>query len=85
VLAGRIDNAWAKIGLYGIATLTALERVHDNQHWGSDVIAGAGFGLLGGFYVLGKERERENAVSEPSGRLQIQPSLTGVSMSYRIY
>ncbi len=31
---------------YGFATTTAILRVYNNKHWFSDIIAGAGFGIL---------------------------------------
>ncbi|ARS37565.1 phosphatase PAP2 family protein [Pontibacter actiniarum] len=31
---------------YGVATLVGLSRIHDNAHWGSDVLAGAAVGYL---------------------------------------
>jgi membrane-associated phospholipid phosphatase len=40
VLAARIDHPLATIGLYGLATLTALSRVYTDQHWFSDVVFG---------------------------------------------
>ncbi len=82
VLAERIDNLWARIGFYGAASLTAFERMYDNQHWASDVLVGAGLGLLGGFFVVGKEREREHPSSESTGRLQIEPTINGIRIVY---
>jgi membrane-associated phospholipid phosphatase len=31
---------------YGIATLTGLSRINDNQHWASDVFLGAALGYF---------------------------------------
>lgn len=39
-------SIWYGIIGYGIATSTAYLRVHNNKHWFSDVVAGAGFGIL---------------------------------------
>ena len=38
-------TGWA-VGAYGIATLTAVMRVHHNRHRVEDVLAGAGIGIL---------------------------------------
>ena len=38
-------NSWVSPVLYGAATLTSLSRVMDDEHWLSDVVAGA---VLGG-------------------------------------
>jgi membrane-associated phospholipid phosphatase len=41
VLAERIKNPWASIGLYAAATATALSRMYSDNHWFSDVVCGA--------------------------------------------
>ncbi|MEO8910904.1 MAG: phosphatase PAP2 family protein [Gemmatimonadaceae bacterium] len=33
---------------YGVATLVGLARLYKNQHWASDVVAGAGIGTMSG-------------------------------------
>lgn len=40
------DKKWVPVVSYGIASLTALSRIHDNAHWASDVMAGALVGFL---------------------------------------
>jgi membrane-associated phospholipid phosphatase len=40
------DNAWIPPLAYGIATLTALSRVNDNDHWASDVFFGSAIGFF---------------------------------------
>lgn len=37
---------------YGIATLTALSRVNDNDHWASDVFFGSGIGYFTGKAIV---------------------------------
>ena len=39
-------SVWISIGGYGIASFIGLARVYRNKHWVSDVIAGAGVGIL---------------------------------------
>jgi len=41
VLAERIQNIWASVGLYSLATGTAYARMYTDDHWFSDVVAGA--------------------------------------------
>lgn len=43
------DSRWV-IGpvMYGAATLTGVSRIYNNQHWASDVMAGAAVGTLTG-------------------------------------
>ncbi|PID94742.1 MAG: phosphatase PAP2 family protein [Bacteroidales bacterium] len=40
------QNFWIGISGYAIATLTGALRVYNNRHWCSDVMAGAGVGIL---------------------------------------
>ena len=41
VLAERIKNTWASIGLYVIAAGSAASRLYSDNHWLSDVVFGA--------------------------------------------
>ena len=51
-LAADIDNPWATAGLYGLATVTALSRMYDDRHWGSDVFLAAGLSAAIGYGVV---------------------------------
>ena len=84
VLAERIDNIWARVGFYGMASLTAYARVLNNKHWVSDVIIGAGLGLAGGLHVIEREKDREKASSGGTSRLQVYPSVGGIRLVYRL-
>lgn len=39
-------GGWYGVGGYAVAGLIGLARIHNNRHWASDVIAGAGVGIL---------------------------------------
>nr|WP_199083165.1 phosphatase PAP2 family protein [Pedobacter sp. ASV19] len=39
-------SAWYSVAGYTIASATAVLRVYNNAHWFSDVVAGAGIGIL---------------------------------------
>ena len=41
VLAERIKNTWASIGLYGLAAACGVSRMYTDEHWVSDVAFGA--------------------------------------------
>jgi len=81
VLAEEIGGIWARVGFYGLAAMTGYARVRNNQHWFSDVIAGAGLGLLAGFHVVGEERKREKG--EENSGLEIRPSFNCLQFVYR--
>jgi hypothetical protein len=40
------QSIWYSVGGYAIATGTGVLRMYNNAHWLSDVVAGAGFGIL---------------------------------------
>ncbi len=46
VLSERINNVYATIGLYGLAALTAYQRIYSDNHWFSDTILGAALGVV---------------------------------------
>jgi membrane-associated phospholipid phosphatase len=39
-------SPWYGVAAYAIATTTGVFRIYNNDHWFSDVVAGAGFGIL---------------------------------------
>lgn len=39
-------SPWVSVGAYAVATTTGLMRIANNKHWLSDVMAGAGIGIL---------------------------------------
>jgi membrane-associated phospholipid phosphatase len=41
VLAERIKNVWASIGLYGLAASCGISRIYTDEHWVSDVVFGS--------------------------------------------
>lgn len=42
----RDNSIWISIGGYSVATAVGVSRVFRNRHWVSDVVAGAGIGVL---------------------------------------
>lgn len=43
---GLTRSPWYSVGGYAVATATAVSRMLNNRHWMSDVLAGAGIGIL---------------------------------------
>ena len=48
---GLNSASWVGPVLYGAATLTGLARMHADKHWASDVVMGAGVGLVSALVV----------------------------------
>ena len=59
VLAAEIGSVSAAAVLYGLAALTAFQRISTNQHWLSDTVAGAVWGTTVGLAVVNHHQTRE--------------------------
>jgi len=53
-LSDDIHRPWATVGLYTLATGTALSRINDNRHWLSDVALGAVVGITSAKLASGR-------------------------------
>ncbi|GAC1602399.1 MAG: phosphatase PAP2 family protein [Hymenobacter sp.] len=54
----RDKSQWYGIGAYTIATSVAVLRMINDKHWQSDVVAGAGFGILSAHLAYLSHRNR---------------------------
>jgi PAP2 family protein len=79
-------DPWIGIGGYAVAAGVGLLRIHNNRHWASDVVAGAGIGILSAKLsyllfpytsrILGKRKQPlpiEKAMPETSSSLSVLP------------
>ncbi len=41
IVARQVDETWASVGLYTLATITALSRMYADAHWLTDVVLGS--------------------------------------------
>lgn len=53
--AREIEGQWDDVAFFSLATLTAYARMHDDRHWFSDVVFGAGIGILSARFVHRRE------------------------------
>ncbi len=78
-------NIWYSIGAYTVATGVGALRVLNNRHWISDVIAGAGIGILSTNIVYATHQHKWGKNSK--NHLTISPTYgnksTGVYLSYK--
>lgn len=77
----REYGPWWGLAAYSAAVATGLLRVYNNWHWSSDVIAGAGAGILSGmiaYWLLPWERE---VFSIGKANVTAAPSLAQVPVS----
>jgi membrane-associated phospholipid phosphatase len=86
----RDKSQWYGVGAYTLATSVAAFRMINNKHWQSDVVAGAGFGILSAHLAYLSHRHRWGR--RPTGRGVGDVSLTpayspaggaGLSLSWR--
>ena len=83
---GLTRSPWYSVAGYGVATATGVMRVLNNRHWVSDVLSGAGVGIMSGelAYAMsdlifkGKGLLRGDAISECS--IIDHPSFFSISM-----
>ncbi len=73
VVAAEYDNAVVPPVVYTLSSLVALERVHNNAHWSSDVFVGSVIG-----YFTGKAVVRSHAAGK-GNNLSVAPLMVGKS------
>jgi membrane-associated phospholipid phosphatase len=79
VLAARIKNPWASVGLYGVATAAAVSRMYTQDHWLSDVVFTASYTTAVAHSVV-KWFENEN--QDNAHAFNIVPTTSGVSVEW---
>lgn len=73
------DNAWVPPLAYGIAALTALSRINDNDHWASDVFFGSAIGFFTAKAIVALHKKGSNLTVTPL----IDGQLRGLAISYK--
>jgi membrane-associated phospholipid phosphatase len=59
------DTAWVAPLAYGIATMVALGRINDNDHWASDVFVGSAIGFFTAKAIVGLYKRNSKIVIMP--------------------
>jgi hypothetical protein len=78
VLAHQINNPIATVGLYGLAAITPLARLYDNQHWFSDIFMGASIGLFISEKII-SINENDGVIKKS---LSFYPVMGGIGVRY---
>lgn len=69
---------------YSLATLTALARIYDNEHWASDTFFGAALGYFVSKAVLGLHKEKTNKhLKRVSLTPHVGSEMTGLTVNYK--
>ena len=62
--SGPDDYRWLRRAVgYGMASATAYARLHGNQHWLSDVVAGSAIGVYAGAFTLNRRLAQHHALT----------------------
>ncbi|GHV25238.1 hypothetical protein FACS1894176_03240 [Bacteroidia bacterium] len=83
-------SPWYGIAAYSVATATGVLRIYNDRHWASDVLAGAGFGILSaqiGYWLLPIEKKWLHLDADKKDRISIVPYYVpqqggGIGLSY---
>lgn len=80
VIASEYNNIIVPTLAYGVAAITAVNRISHNAHWSSDVFVGSAIGYFTGKAVVASHRGGE-------GRLSLAPMMigdtVGMGMTYK--
>jgi PAP2 superfamily len=78
----RPEGEWSwRIAAYSMGVLTAYARVHDNQHWLSDTVAGAALGIATGRFVSNRNAEKG---SDQALHFSIHPMKGGAMLNVSV-
>lgn len=82
VLSESINNSYASIFLYGLAGLTAYQRVSSDNHWFSDAFLGGAIGVIVGKYF--SDLSKRNKLNSDSYNLIPfwSKNYSGISLNY---
>uniref|UniRef100_A0A7V2ZLB7 Phosphatase PAP2 family protein n=1 Tax=Ignavibacterium album TaxID=591197 RepID=A0A7V2ZLB7_9BACT len=81
ILSSRIDNDYATIGLYALASSTFMQRMYSDSHWFSDTVLAAAIGYFIGKAVVKFDDDSNNNISFTP---YLIPNGAGVSFSYSL-
>ena len=73
----RGQSHWYGIGAYSVASSVAVLRMLNNKHWESDVVAGAGFGILSAHLAYLSQRYRWGRRPARTDGLSLAPMYFG--------
>lgn len=87
---GLTRSPWFSVGAYSISTLTGIMRTLNNRHWISDVLVGAGLGIIStdlGYMMadfMFKDKGINRTVAEGGDNLRMNPSFFKLSLGTSI-
>lgn len=82
VIAGESEDFSLDFLAYSLAVLAALSRVHDNEHWASDVFLGSALGYFVGKKISKLNRKRESGSLRISFQFSAERQALCLSLSF---
>lgn len=83
VFAESIHTWWSRVIFYSLAAATGYSRIHDNQHWLSDVVLGGVIGFSSGFFTVHREMDRNKKKSGITEKMNFNLSVRGLDFVYK--
>ena len=83
VFATQYDSTWVGCLSYAAASSTALQRIYSNEHWPTDVLAGAVIGTITGRAVVRFAKERPGPGKSVLLLPVYEPGFAGMTASVR--
>lgn len=82
IAASYDDRPWIGVAALTIASVVGYSRINANQHYASDVLAGAAIGTAVGWSIVRRHRDPATGFTPDVG-LVLGGSVQGVSMTWR--
>lgn len=82
VIADQSRSVFIDVLSYSLATMVALSRVHNNNHWASDVFIGSSLGFFVAKKVLSLNRDRDAKKVNLSFRFSAQSQALSLIISF---
>jgi membrane-associated phospholipid phosphatase len=80
----EMDRPWVTALTFSGASLVAWSRGHEDQHWASDVVAGAAVGTIVAYHTSRRlHRRAEQRDAQAGVRLLVGPDVLGVALPVR--
>lgn len=81
-IADRSEKAYVDFLAYGLATLVAIFRVHDNKHWASDAFVGSAIGYLVSKKISALNRDQDSKKIKVSFQFSHKRQALSLSLAF---
>jgi hypothetical protein len=84
VIAHQTESILVDVLAYSLSTLAAVSRVHESEHWASDVFLGAAIGYFVGKKICSFHSEKDRDLHNKNIQLGfcLSPGVKGLTLSF---